>query len=136
MEEQGLFGAHDEALPVVPNDASASGGSPRLRKPERFQGEMIAESLDQRIDADHPVRLVWDFVQSLDLSQLLKQIKAVEGRQGRDANDPRLLLSLWLYAAIEGVGSARRLAELCVDHRAYQWLCGKEIGRASCRERV
>ena len=49
----------------------------------------------------------------------------MEGRQGRDANDPRLLLSLWLFAAIEGVGSARRLAELCEDHRTYQWLCGK-----------
>ena len=67
MEEQGLFGSHEEALPMVSKEASASGGSPRLRKPERFQGEMIAESLDQRIDADHPVRLVWDFVQSLDL---------------------------------------------------------------------
>lgn len=97
---------------------------PRLRRPQRQQAMMIAESLDQRIDADHPVRNVWAFVERLDLTPLLDRIKAVRGGVGRNANDPRLLLALWLYASIEGVGSARELNRLCVDHRAFVWLCG------------
>jgi transposase len=85
---------------------------------------MISESLDQRVEADHPVRAVWDFVEQLDLAPLLNDIKAVRGHAGRNANDPRILLALWLYASIEGVGSARELDRLCRDHRAFAWLCG------------
>ena len=51
--------------------------TPRLRLPQRDQGEMFMESLDQRIEADHPVRAVWDFVEQLDLSSLLNRIQAV-----------------------------------------------------------
>jgi hypothetical protein len=35
-----------------------------------------------------------------------------------------LLLALWLYAASQGIGSARALARLCESHDAYRWLCG------------
>jgi len=35
-----------------------------------------------------------------------------------------LLLALWLYATVEGVGSARALDRLCESHDAYRWLCG------------
>ncbi len=33
-------------------------------------------------------------------------------------------MALWLYATIDGVGSARQLDELCRSHSAYQWICG------------
>lgn len=117
-----LFGDISQEKPVV----SASVASvPRLRKAQRDQGEMFTESLDGRIEADHPVRTVWAFVEGLNLSPLLSQIKSVKGCQGRDSTDPRILLTLWLYASIEGVGSARQLVKLCNDHRVYQWICGK-----------
>src|SRR5262249_26789434 len=35
------------------------------------------------------------------------------------------LLALWLYATLDGVGSAREIARLCTSHIAYQWLCGE-----------
>jgi transposase len=117
-----LFGDISEEKLVV---AAAVPSPPRLRKPERDQGEMFTESLDGRIESDHTVRTVWLFVEQLDLSSLLSQIKSVQGHQGRNATDPRILLALWLYASIEGVGSARQLEQLCEDHRAYQWICGK-----------
>ena len=116
--------ANTADVPATPSQTSARARPPRLRLPRRDQGEMFLESLDQRVEADHPVRLVWAFVENLDLSPLLRRIQAVEGHQGRDANDPRVLLTLWLYAAIEGVGSARQLEALCTDHRAFQWICG------------
>ena len=105
--------------------AEARSATPRLRLPQREQGQMFLESHEQRVEADHVVRTVWAFVEQVDLSPLLNDIKAVEGVRGRDANDPRILLALWLYAAIEGVGSARQLDRLCRDHRAYQWICGE-----------
>lgn len=98
--------------------------APRLNKPERLQGEMRCESLDQRLDADHPARLVWQLVQGLDLSCLYQEIDAVEGVAGRNASDPQVLFALWLYAATASVGSARELERLCFEHRAYEWLRG------------
>jgi hypothetical protein len=35
-----------------------------------------------------------------------------------------LLVALWVFATLRGVGSARELDRLCSDHLAYQWLCG------------
>lgn len=98
--------------------------TPRLRRPERAQGEMRIASLDQLLPPDHVARVVWAFVGGVDVTPLLARIKAVPGHVGRDATDPRLLLALWLYATLDGVGSAHALDRLCREHLAYQWLCG------------
>jgi hypothetical protein len=34
------------------------------------------------------------------------------------------MLALWLYATVEGIGSAREIARLCEEHIAFEWLCG------------
>jgi transposase len=81
-------------------------------------------SLDQLLDEDHAARTVWEAVCRLDLSRWLVGVKAVQGHVGRDATDPRLLLALWIYATLQGVGSARQLARLSTEHVAYRWLCG------------
>ena len=51
--------------------------------------------------------MVWHFVEGLDLGPLYAQVKAVDGHAGRPAIDPAILMALWLYATLEGVGSAR-----------------------------
>jgi len=76
------------------------------------------------LPAEHSARLVWAYVESLDLSELYQQILAVEGHVGRDPIDPKILVALWLFATIDSVGSARRLDRLCTEHLAYQWLRG------------
>ncbi len=58
------------------------------------------------------------------MSPLLKRIKAVEHGPGRRANDPRILLALWIYATDRKVASSREVARLCVEHNAFRWLCG------------
>jgi transposase len=96
----------------------------RLRTPERRQVEMRMECVDDLVPPEDPVRLIWAATGRLDLSKFYVGIRACEGQVGRDATDPRLLVALWLYAATHGVGSARELARLCQEHRAYVWLCG------------
>lgn len=99
-------------------------GNARTKKPERFQIEMQFLSLDQWLDRDHRVRTVWQYVESLDLSELYQCIKATENNVGRDPIDPRILFALWLFATIEGVTSARRIAELSQRDIPYMWICG------------
>lgn len=114
--------------PVVPPSPSKSDeavtGNPRLRVPHRGQVEMHWESLDALLEPEHRARLVWATVAGLNLEGWLREIKAVEGHVGRNATDPRLLVALWVYATLEGIGSARELARLCESHIAYRWLCG------------
>lgn len=103
---------------------AAQRGQARTKRPERTQVEMQLLSLDQWLEADHRVRYVWQYVQSLDLSELYDRIKAVRGNTGRDPIDPQILFALWLFATIEGVSSARRLDALSKRDIAYMWICG------------
>ena len=107
-----------------PAAADHAGGVPRLRYAVRDQYVMRSGTIDELIAVEHRARSIWAFVCRLDLSPLLSQIDAVEGEVGRAATDPRILLTLWLYATIEGVGSARALDRLCATHAEYQWIAG------------
>jgi len=104
---------------------NSDGFAVRVKTAQRNQVMMHLHTLDELIREDHPVRNIWRYVESLDLSAFYKEIQAVQGGVGRDAVDPRILLALWLYATVEGVGSARRLAELCTRDFAYLWICGE-----------
>ena len=81
-------------------------------------------ALEDLIETEHQARVVWDFCLGLDLEPLYEAIDSREGGPGRAAIDPRLCVALWLYATLEGVGSARALAWLCGNHHAFRWLCG------------
>ena len=81
-------------------------------------------ALEDLLETDHQARVIWDFCLGLDLQPLSEPIRSREGGPGRAAIDPRLCVALWLYATLEGVGSARALAWLCSHHHAFRWLCG------------
>jgi transposase len=118
-----LFGElPEQARPQA--DVAAPTGKPRLREPERNQIEMRAADLNSLIGEEHRARLIWAYVEGLDLGELEVRVKARSHTPGRAATSPRLLLALWLYATTEGVGSARALERLCGSHDAYRWLCG------------
>jgi len=96
----------------------------RLRVPERRQMTMVVQCPDDLVPAQHPVRMVMALLETLDLAGFSESIRAREGVAGRDATDPRLLVGLWLYACIRGIGSARELARRCEESAAFRWLCG------------
>lgn len=114
----------DLPSPEAPREQPAVKPEPRLQRPNRAQVELRPVDLEGLLPADHRARIVWDFVEGLDLTALYAEIKAVEGHAGRPPIDPAILMALWLYATVEGVGSARAVARLCEEHDAYRWLCG------------
>jgi transposase len=115
-------------LPEVPEPERSSRplgkGKPRLRCANRQQVVFRQAALDDLLADDHPARLIWQYVDGLDFGPIHEQIRSVEGHAGRSPADPKILLALWLYATLEGVGSARELNRLCTVHAAYQWICG------------
>jgi transposase len=113
-------------MTVVPADAAiaACHGAPRLETANRSQIELTPTDLESLLPPGHAARLVWRFVEGLDLAAFYLRIRAREGRPGREAIDPKILLALWLYATIDGIGSARKLDRLCYSQDAYRWLRG------------
>jgi len=66
-------------------------------------------------------------VGQLDLKGYRAEVGSVEGVAGRPAYDPRLLISLWIYAYSQKVGSAREVERRCGYDPAFQWLTGMEV---------
>lgn len=97
---------------------------PRVVRPDREQLYWDMVDLESQIETDHLARVIWAFVEKLDLSALYAAIRARDDVAGRSATDPKVLLAVWLYAATEGIGSARALERLCRSHAAYRWLLG------------
>jgi transposase len=97
---------------------------PRLKPIQRDQMVLHPVQVEQLVEPDHPVRALWELVSGLDMSLFYADIKAVEGRAGQDALDPRLLICLWVWACMEGINSAREVARRCEYHPVYQWLTG------------
>ena len=96
----------------------------RFIRADRIQTRWDFIDLEALLPSDHRVRIVMSFVDSLDLSGLYDAIKSREGEPGRPPPDPAVLLALWLYATIEGVGSARQLDRLAQRDLAYRWIAG------------
>ena len=116
-----------ERRPADSADRPAGSGRPRLRYANRQQVEFRACAWDDLVPEDHQVRIVWAYVEGLDLSALLEPIRAVQGHAGAPPADPRVLMTLWLYATLRGIGSARELARRCdpeTGEVAFQWICG------------
>ena len=121
-----LFGddalTNDSVFSVEP--VAASRGVPRVKRPVRDQYEFRQMCLDDLVPSDHPVRAVWMFVMAQDLFSLYDKIAAVEGEVGRDAIDPRILMALWLFATVEGIGSAREIERRTTRDNPFRWICG------------
>jgi len=102
--------------------------APRLdalvQRPQRQQAELGVFTLDDRVPRDHAVRAIEQVVQQMDLTALDARIGANAEVGGRPAIDPRLLLTLWIYATTDGVVHASELARRCQTDDIYRWVCG------------
>lgn len=96
----------------------------RTREPERSQGWLFVQMPGERLAPTHPVRVLAQAVERLDLTAFVEGAKAVEGQAGRPRTSPKLLLSLWLYGLTRGVGEACELARRAQQDEAFIWLCG------------
>jgi transposase len=106
---------------------SETGSEPRrlrLRRANRHDVIRVPARLEDLIAPDHLARLMWEMVEQLDLSAFCARIKVFDGEPGAPAIDPRILITLWLYAISQGVSSAREIDELRVTHIAYIWISG------------
>ena len=97
---------------------------PRVKPVDRSQLTWQMLDVERLIEPEHPARAIWELVGRVKLEGFYAPIEAVEGTAGRTPWDPRLLVSLWIYAYSRGISSAREIARRCTYEPAFQWLCG------------
>jgi transposase len=127
MSEQGQLLELPEAAARVREEAKpASSAARKWRTAERTQMMMANIYVDELIPADHKARAIWELAGRLDLGRFAEAVKTLVGGSGRPAWDPLLLVSVWVYAYSEGIGSAREIERLAQYEPGLQWLCGLE----------
>ena len=96
-----------------------------VRELNREATFLLPPTLDDLIPADHSVRYVALFVDTLSRAEWLKLGIAPAGAaRGASAYHPRVLLGVWLYGFMSGTRSTRKLEEACRDRVPYLWLTG------------
>jgi transposase len=103
---------------------NATSKQPLIRPVNRQQMSWRAVDVERLIEEDHLARAIWALVGRLNLSAFYQAIESSAEEGGRPAFDPQLLISLWVYAYTQGIGSARELARRCEFDPAFQWLTG------------
>jgi transposase len=97
---------------------------PLIRYGNREQMSWRAVDVEHLIGEDHPARAIWALVGRLNLRAFYQAIESSAGEGGRPAFDPQVLISLWVCAYSQGIGSAREVARRCEFDPAFQWLTG------------
>lgn len=96
----------------------------KVKPIDRSQARWVALDVDQLIGLDHPARAIWGLTEKLDLGKFYEPIVSAQGLAGRRGWDPRLLLSIWLYAYSKGESSSRAIARQMEYEPGLMWLSG------------
>lgn len=97
-------------------------GEMRLRPIDRQA--RLPLTLDAAIAEDDEVRVVEAFTRHVDCAPLAVAVRSRVGTPGAPAYDPRLLLTLCLYATLRGRFAFRDLSDACGRDLPFLWLCG------------
>lgn len=81
---------------------------------------LLPPDLNDLIAAAHPVRVVSEVLERVDITELLRQYKP----GGTSSYHPRMLLKILVYAYINNIYSSRRIEETVSQNIHFMWLAG------------
>lgn len=93
---------------------------PLFKAYSQDQRFLFPPSLEEMIDTNHPVRVVNEVIDRVDIDIIIKKYKG----GGTTSYHPRMLLKVLVYGYLNNVYSSRRI-EACVKENIYfMWLAG------------
>lgn len=105
---------------------AAPAGALKLRRVNRRQTALLPMDVEALIGPEHKARAIWELAGRMDLSKFTEGLKTREGQAGREAWEPQLLVSLWVYGYSEGISSAREIEREMEWEPGMRWLAGLE----------
>jgi transposase len=81
---------------------------------------LLPPSLEELIEQDHPVRIVNEVIEQIDIDALIKNYKG----GGTSSYHPRMLLKVLVYGYLRNVYSSRRIEEAVKQDIHFMWLSG------------
>jgi len=84
------------------------------------QAFLIPPSFDELIDANHPVRVVNDVVEKIDLKLLMEQYKG----GGTSCYHPKMMLKVMVYSYLTNIYSSRKMEAALKENIHFMWLSG------------
>lgn len=86
------------------------------------QSVLFPASLDEKLPADSPARLINHIVYSLDISRVIDTYKF----GGRSAYHPRMMLKVVIYGYLNNIYSCRKIENALNDRVSFMWLSGNQ----------
>ncbi len=93
---------------------------PLFKAYPQHQTFLFPPGLDTKIATNHPVRVVNDVIDKLDIDIILKKYKG----GGTTSYHPRMLLKVLVYGYLNNVYSSRRIAASVKENIHFMWLAG------------
>lgn len=81
---------------------------------------LLPPSVDELISAEHPVRVVSEVLEKVDITALLQQYKP----GGTSSYHPRMLLKVLVYGYINNIYSSRKIEQAIKENICFMWLSG------------
>jgi len=81
---------------------------------------MLPPSLEELIDKNHPVRIVNQVIDKIDIDPLLKKFKG----RGTSSYHPRMLLKVLVYGYLNNTYSSRKMESALKENIQFMWLAG------------
>src|SRR6218665_878448 len=91
---------------------------PTFRAYDQNQLLMLPPSLEDLIPKHHPVRVVNDVINQINLSPLLDAYQ----HRGSSSYHPQMLLKVVVYGYVSNVYSSRKLENACKENINFMWL--------------
>lgn len=91
---------------------------------EYNQGQVVLfpPSLDEKLPADSPARLVSQIVDNLDISSVVDTYKG----GGSSAYHPRMMLKVVIFGYLNNIYSCRKIENALNDRLSFMWLSGNQ----------
>lgn len=86
----------------------------------RNQLQLIPQSWEEKIPQNHPIRIVDNIIDQLNLSELYRTYKG----GGTSSHHPKMLLKAVIYSYITNIYSSRKIEEAIKSNLYMVWLCG------------
>lgn len=86
------------------------------------QALLLPPSFDELIDANHPVRVVNNIVERIDLKLLMEQYKG----GGTSSFHPKMMLKIMVYSYLTNIYSSRKMEAAVKENIHFMWLSGMQ----------